>query len=270
MSAATSVLYGALLGAPKENVDDETDEAEKEKLKKQRQAMKDAQRERPRQSIVITPENMYDQSFHDVRYYADRTAGIPHHIAWKAERARRRAILDRRQGVKERVAERLEKDEEWHARYDKPGSGRKVDKTDKFQGETSVVDERQKDKGKSDESRMEAAPLSRKARENLRQEPDDEEKLLARNPERKNIVQRSRAPDYYKRKNQNRRARRREEKRNKRSSVWHDEDDDDVATAMPFERRRRASHGSGKESWRMPCPARYSCWKGVGSLHEEL
>ena len=39
------------------------------------------------------------------------------------------------------MAERLEKDEEWHARYDKPGSGRK---------------------GNSDESRMEAAPLSRK------------------------------------------------------------------------------------------------------------
>ena len=54
-SAALSMLHGALLaGALKENIDDETDEAEKEKLKKQRQAMKDAQSERPRQSIVIS------------------------------------------------------------------------------------------------------------------------------------------------------------------------------------------------------------------------
>ena len=35
-----SMLHGALPGALKENIDDETDEAEKEKLKKQRQAIK--------------------------------------------------------------------------------------------------------------------------------------------------------------------------------------------------------------------------------------
>ena len=100
------------------------------------------------------------------------------------------------------MVERMEKHEEWHARYDKPGSGHKVDKSDKFEGETSVVHERRKDKGKSDESRVEAAPLSRKARENLRQEPDDEEKLLARNPESKNTIQRKRAPEYLPQKEQ--------------------------------------------------------------------
>lgn len=47
-------------------------------------------RQRSRQSIQITEENLNDSSFHDSRYYADIAAGKPHHVAWKEEKGRRR------------------------------------------------------------------------------------------------------------------------------------------------------------------------------------
>ena len=83
-SAAMSILHGALLGALKENIDDETDEAEKEKLKNLRQAMKNVQRERPRQSILITPEHVRPELPRRAVLCRHRTVGIPHHLAWKA------------------------------------------------------------------------------------------------------------------------------------------------------------------------------------------
>ena len=67
-------------------------------------------RERPRRSVTITEENINDQSFHDSRYYAALAKGMPHHQAWKEERARRRSILHRRTGTAERARERIELD----------------------------------------------------------------------------------------------------------------------------------------------------------------
>ena len=221
-AGSLAMLKSSLAETLRQNIASEEDPEEQRKMEEQRRAL---QRDRPRQSIVITRENIDDQSFHDSRYFADRAAGVPHHQAWKNEKGRRRALLNRREGLKERVADRIEKDQEWHRRYDSKGSSHKIDKTDRFEGETVTVDERVRDKD-ADEPAVEAAPLSKRARANLRQEPDDEEVLLATNPERKAKEPRKRPPGYYQRKNLSRRKRKRE-MRNKGNPEDDDEEEDE-------------------------------------------
>ena len=87
-------------------------------------------------------------------------AGKPHHIAWKNEKGRRRAILDRRSGVVDRVSQKLELDDKWRSKHNAPGTGKKRKDLDGLSAdvETEVVDDR-KDKSKPIERRDEAVPL---------------------------------------------------------------------------------------------------------------
>ena len=83
-------------------------------LKKELERQKNELQQRaPRRSVAITADNLNDQSFHDSRYYADVASGKAHHIAWKNEKGRRRAILDRKDGVIDRARERMRLDAEW-------------------------------------------------------------------------------------------------------------------------------------------------------------
>ncbi|CAK8997551.1 unnamed protein product [Durusdinium trenchii] len=174
------------------------DPNKKAELEKQK---KEPQRDTPRQSIKITKDNMHDQSFHDSRYYADVAAGKPHHIAWKNEKGRCRAILDRRSGLVDRVSEKLELDDKWHSKHSAPDTGKKRKDLDGLNAnvETEVLDDR-KDKSKPIERRDEAVPMSRKERESFQQFPDDEKAALERPTTRKAAEPRIRGKDYYKRK----------------------------------------------------------------------
>ena len=154
------VALGVLRGALASNLlsqesGTEEDPDKKAELEKQK---KELQRDTPRQSIKITEENMRDQTFHDSRYYADVAAGKPHHIAWKNEKGRRRAVLDRRS---DRVSEKLELDDKWHSKHSAPGTGKKRKDLDGLNTdvETEIVDDRN-DKSKPIERRDEAAPMS--------------------------------------------------------------------------------------------------------------
>ena len=90
----------------------------------------------------------------------DVAAGKPRHIAWKNEKGRRRAILDRRSGVVDRVSQKLELDDKWRSKHNAPGTGKKRKDLDGLSAdvETEVVDDR-KDKSKPIERRDEAVPL---------------------------------------------------------------------------------------------------------------
>ena len=48
---------------------------------------------------MLTKENLTDQQWHDARYFRAIAAGVPHNEAWRKEKARRRAIIHRQQGV---------------------------------------------------------------------------------------------------------------------------------------------------------------------------
>ena len=87
------MLRGALSAALAADAEAEEDPAKKAELDRIRREL---QREAPRKSVAVTQDNMNDQSFHDARYYAELAAGRPHHLAWKNEKARRRAILERK------------------------------------------------------------------------------------------------------------------------------------------------------------------------------
>ncbi|CAK9073582.1 unnamed protein product [Durusdinium trenchii] len=122
--------------------EEDPDKKAEPQLEKQK---KELQRDTPRQSIKITEENLRDQTFHDSRYYADVAAGKPRHVAWKNEKGRRRAILDRRSGLVDRVSEKLELDDNlWHSKQSAPGTGKKRKDLDglKADVESEVLDDR--------------------------------------------------------------------------------------------------------------------------------
>ena len=172
-SGALGMLRGALSMQLLSDIKDRgEDDGKRQELEKQRQEL---QHRTPRQSITVTEDNMHDQSFHDSRYYSEIAAGKPHHLAWKNEKARRRAILDRKRGVPDRARERVHLDAEWRKKFDAPGTGRKLKGKDGLHAdiETEIIDER-KDKSKPMVAVSEAAELSRKEKTSMLQFPNDE------------------------------------------------------------------------------------------------
>ena len=95
------------------------------------------------------------------RFQADLDAGHDPKLAKRKEVSRQRAAKHRQAGREGRATERRELDDEWRKRYDRP-LGKKDDGKEASYPLMPSNEERQ------------ARPLSRKARENLRQEGDDE------------------------------------------------------------------------------------------------
>ena len=125
-------------------------------------------------------ENTHDQTFHDSRYYANVAGGKPHHIAWKNEKGRRRAILDRRSGLIDRASEKIELGNTWHSKNSAQGTGKKrikmlVASRPMWRRKLWTIATTRPIK--PIESLDECMPLSR---ESFQQFPDDEAKVFER------------------------------------------------------------------------------------------
>jgi hypothetical protein len=145
---------------------------------------------------MLTKENLTDQQWHDARYFRAIAAGVPHNEAWRKEKARRRAIIHRQQGVGERAEVRRE----LHAKWIKEYRTRALKEEEKvpadteqigYQGmETEVIKEGEEPgssmKVSSGMSRMGSykekkvfRPLTKEEFESFRQETrDDERKVM--------------------------------------------------------------------------------------------
>lgn len=197
-NALVSILRGTLATELREAIEEEGGDATaaRDQIRQLQQ--------RTRRSIQVTEENLADSSFHDSRYYADIAAGKPHHVAWKAEKGRRRAILDRRRGTADRARERLRLDAEWHEKYDNPDAPhRGVQRIEDEEGvdqdiETDVIDKSGKDVPIAPKTTV--SGMSRKEKSEFRQFPGDEDELY--NKEKKAPTKRVRSVEHKKKKNQ--------------------------------------------------------------------
>ena len=99
------------------------------------------------------------------RQEADK-ASLGGRLAYLQEKSRKRAAKHRLKGQNERTLEKLDRERQWHARFDRPGSGRKVPVFPLAEGELR--------------KEVAAAPLSRKARSALLEE--EEKDFLALPP----------------------------------------------------------------------------------------
>ena len=215
----------------------------------QADAMLAALRTRSVKAPHVTKQNISDPSFHDSRYHAEIAKGVAHNVAWRNERLRRRAIVHRRGGVKARAAERIRLDKEWHERFDNPenpeGIVRIEDEDNLDAGiETVVV-------GKAGQSTV--LEFSMEERKTLRQFPDDEAKLLRKDPKKKPMTKRVRSVGYRVKKNRNRNVTRKMTRKNRpalvlkeNTEVDADEDDDEMEEVYieePDEPRDRPGRG---------------------------
>ncbi|CAL1173780.1 unnamed protein product, partial [Cladocopium goreaui] len=215
----------------------------------QADAMLAALRTRSVKAPHITKQNISDPSFHDSRYHAEIAKGVAHNVAWRNERLRRRAIVHRRGGVKARAAERIRLDKEWHERFDNPENPEGIvgieDEDNLDAGiETVVV-------GKAGQSTV--IEFSAEERKTLRQFPDDEAKLLQKDPKKKPMTKRVRSVGYRVKKNRNRNVARKMARKNRpalvlkeNTEVNADEDDDEMEEVYieePDEPRDRPGRG---------------------------
>ena len=126
-----------------------------------------------------TPEvatKRLSQGHHDSRYRTARAKGIPHHAAWRAEKARRRAALNRQKKVADRAKSRLEAEAAWTEHF-RTGEERPGDRQDN-QRETddsiaTVVIDKQ-GRRVEPKSTTNLRPLTRKERTYYREEQDEE------------------------------------------------------------------------------------------------
>ena len=121
-------------------------------------------------------------------------------LAYLKERSRKRAAANRLKGQLPRTQERMAKDLEWHRRYDRPGSWKKVRTFPHAEGVLK--------------SEMEAAPMSRKARMVLREEEEaDFLELPPVTKRTKRLPPSAHKQTPQKKKGKHRRERRREQRR---------------------------------------------------------
>ena len=240
-SVTVQMLKSALFG----QYVDAVGELEGEDHAKARATMK-ALASRGPKAPPITSENINDSSFHDSRYHRAIAAGTPHHKAWRAERQRRRAIVNRRAGVKERAAERIHLDREWHRRFDNPASSsgpQHIEDEDNLDAdiETEVVGKAEKTRGVTE--------LGSRERKTLQQFPMDEQKVLSSDPKKKVVGPRVRSEEYRKKKNAARNKARKGLKRKLKEMSKKEEDDEEDEAGSPGPpdepRDRPGGHGDG-------------------------
>lgn len=89
----------------------------------------------------LTSENLLSQEWHDSRYHQAIKAGVSHSKAWADEKKRRKATLHRKSGESERVKEKLDMEEKWHAEFDKQDTVKEEEYHDETAGgiETEAV-----------------------------------------------------------------------------------------------------------------------------------
>ena len=134
-------------------------------------------RGRARASPKAATERL-SQEHHDARYRMARAKGVSHAKAWKAEKARRRAALNRRQGVANRAKSRIEHERAWTEHF-RQGERRPEDRQDlQREGDadipTVVVDKEGREVEPSDSTVR--RPLTRKEKTYYREEGNDEVK----------------------------------------------------------------------------------------------
>ena len=196
----------------------------------------------------ITKANINDGSFHDSRYHRAVAAGTPHHVAWREERQRRRAIVNRREGMAARAEERIRLDKEWHRRFDNPESRKgpqRIDDGDMMDAniETEVM-------GKAEKTTS-VTELGKKERLSRRQFPMDERKVLESSTKMKR-TKRERPEEYKKRKNQKRNQARKNKRKamaagtNQGHEQDEDEEDDYNPPGAPDKHRDRAGGHDGE------------------------
>ena len=91
-------------------------------LEKQKDHMQKQDKESRKQVVKLTEETRKSQLWHDIRYFKAIEAGVPHGRAWAKEKKRRRAILHRKKGMPERMAEKLRNEELWLEEFRKKGT----------------------------------------------------------------------------------------------------------------------------------------------------
>lgn len=192
-SGAVSALRGILTTQLLLDSQERTDDESVAKAKAMVAALKES---RPRRSVQITEDNLNDQSFHDSRYFQAVAGGVAHHVAWKEEKARRRALLHRRSGTAERARERIELDRRWHEEFDRPESRGGVQRIEDPDGldadiETEVIGDATKTTSLTE--------MSRREKGKHQQFPEDEAKTMAKKTQERKP--RIRGEAYKKRKN---------------------------------------------------------------------
>ena len=145
-----------------ENMERMALEEELERLNKEAEELR--ARGRTRASPKAATERLI-QEHHDARYRMARAKGVAHPKAWKAEKVRRRAATNRRQGIADRATSRLEHKEAWTKHFREGGEERPQNRQD-LQRErdahipTVVVDKECREAEPS--SRINLRPLTRK------------------------------------------------------------------------------------------------------------
>ena len=142
----------------RENLSKATTDAEREGIEKQLDSIKEQLK-----ALVASKKKAAgpQPGQKSARFQADLDAGHDPKLAKRKEVSRQRAAKHRQAGREGRATERRELDDEWHKRYDRP-LGKKDDGKEASYPLMPSNEDRQ------------ARPLSRKARENLRQEGDNE------------------------------------------------------------------------------------------------
>ena len=139
-----------------------------------------------------------DQRVHDARYRAAVARGVPHHTAWKEEKARRRAAEQRAAGTKQRAEVNVKTQRDW-AEHFMTRSGKKEDNVKVDAVDTVVVDSSGKEVDSSGVEGLVAKPLTRKEKTYYRQEGDEEPKPSRekvekpRDPEKRRKINEKRA-----------------------------------------------------------------------------
>lgn len=224
------------------------DSMEDPEAKAKAKAMMSALAKRPPRAPPITSENINDFTFHDSRYHAEIEKGVPHNVAWRNARQRRRAIVHRKQGTKERAIERQRLDLQWHERYDNPESAHGPERIDEDNlncgVETVVV-------GKAGGTTV--TPFGGRERNDFSQFPQEERMLLNSDPNKKQKDKRVRPMQYRQKRNRARNHARKMARLNREPLVlkenpnWKEEDDNEDFEIDDFSPpdKPRDQHGSG-------------------------
>lgn len=164
----------------------EDEQAEAEALQEELERLdKEAEDLQSRGRVRAAPKAVLDrlsQSHHDARYRAAVAKGVSHARAWKAEKARRRSALHRKEGVKNRAAVHVRMTESWTRHFREEGVERPEDRQDTQREDepnlpTVVVDKHGNEVAPSSSSML--RPLTRKERTYYREEEPEELKPSA-------------------------------------------------------------------------------------------
>ena len=258
------MLRSALLG----QLVAETSELEGAAKAKAEEMAKALAKARVAKAPTIAAKNINDPSLHDSRYVRAVKAGTPHHVAWREERQRRRAIVNRKKGTRERALERQYYDRQWHERFDNPersgGLARVEEDEENIDADvdTEVIVDKSETMTvgtvRTTKKGTTLTEFSRKERTSFQQFPNDEANILASDPKKKVKGKRVRNEDYKKRKNAARNKARKARKKGVAATAKaedeDDEDDEPDSPGVPDEPRDRPGGRGDGSSGGAPIP----------------